>query len=320
MYIAASSLDDLLGDVYRVLLGKSEVITATRGGFREETGVLLELKNPLARLSRSASRGRPFSALGELIWYLSGSDDVAHMVYYLGQTYATENSSDGLTVHGAYGPRFFSSYGENQIENIIQLLRKFPSSRRAVMQIYSANDIGGSKRHQEIPCTCTLQFIVRDRRLHLFANLRSSDSYLGLPHDVFSFTMIQEIVARSLGVGLGSYKHFAGSLHLYEDRCEDARKFVQEGWQTTLFDMPPMPEEDPWDSVDKLIRAERIIRNSGRLDFDVSGMSPYWKDLISLLQVLRAYKNNSPEEIRKLCDNMHSEIYSPYIQQKYLPK
>lgn len=39
--------------------------------------------------------------------------------------------------------------------------------------------------------------------------MRSNDAYLGFPHDVFFFTMIQELVARSLGIRVGDYHHFA---------------------------------------------------------------------------------------------------------------
>ena len=37
--------------------------------------------------------------------------------------------------------------------------------------------------------------------------MRSNDAYWGLPHDVFAFTMLQEILARSLTLELGTYKH-----------------------------------------------------------------------------------------------------------------
>lgn len=325
MHISANSIDDLLGGVYRLLTSKEEVVTASRGDFREESGVLLELTNPRARLSRSANRGRPFSALGELLWYLSGSNKVDHMVYYTGRKYSEENSDDGITVHGAYGPRLinyhpriFNYFGINQIRNIEKILKESPSTRRAVIQLYSAKDIDGNKRRKEIPCTCTLQFLIRDGRLNLFANLRSSDAYLGLPHDVFSFTMLQEIIARSLGVEIGVYKHFAGSLHLYEEHFVAAKNFIDEGWQTTLLDMPPMPLGSPWPSVNSLVRAEYHIRTQKSSEYDVSDLDPYWADLVSMLKVLRAHKDGSIEEIKKICDGMVSQVYAAYIKQKYL--
>ena len=77
MKFSASVLDDILNEVYSHLLGQ-EVggLKGTRGDGSEEIGVLIELTNPRARLSSSENRGRIFSALGELCWYLSGSESL----------------------------------------------------------------------------------------------------------------------------------------------------------------------------------------------------------------------------------------------------
>ena len=137
------------------------------------------------------------------------------------------------------GPRFFKQRGHDQVRNVIDLLRANPSSRRAVIQLFEADDI--SRRYLEIPCTTTLQFMVRENRVHMITNMRSNDAYIGLPHDVFCFTMLQEIVARSLGYELGIYKHFVGSMHLYQFRPENAQRYFEEGVQRTI-EMPPMPD------------------------------------------------------------------------------
>ena len=93
---------------------------------------------------------------------------------------------------------------------MLSLLRDKSTSRRAVIQVFDAVDL--TKPHKDIPCTCTLQLLLRDRRLHMLASMRSNDVFKGLPHDVFAFTMLQEIMARSLGVEIGTYKHAVGSL------------------------------------------------------------------------------------------------------------
>jgi thymidylate synthase len=49
-----------------------------------------------------------------------------------------------------------------------------------------------------------MQFIVRREELHLFVCMRSNDAFMGLPHDVFAFTMLQELVARLIGCELGN--------------------------------------------------------------------------------------------------------------------
>jgi thymidylate synthase len=71
-------------DVIEAILSRGEQIYPTKGGPNgafEIAGVLLEISNPRARLSRTETRGRIFSALGELLWYLSGSNEVDFIAY-----------------------------------------------------------------------------------------------------------------------------------------------------------------------------------------------------------------------------------------------
>jgi thymidylate synthase len=46
--------------------------------------------------------------------------------------------------------------------------------------------------------------------------MRSNDLILGLPHNIIQFSSLQEVLAGWLGVEVGSYNHFADSLHLYQ--------------------------------------------------------------------------------------------------------
>ncbi len=176
---------------------------------------------------------------------LAKTNSLEFISYYLSRY--QDESEDGRTVYGAYGPRLFKLRGINQINNIRRLLKK-RDSRRAVIQLFDAKDI--AKRHKDVPCTCTMQFMVRRRRLHLLTNMRSNDAFIGLPHDIFAFTMLQEIMARSLGLELGTYFHLVGSLHLYKRNRDSARRYLNEGWQSSNVAMPPMPVGNPWSSID----------------------------------------------------------------------
>ena len=285
-------------------------ISPTKGVARELTGVLLELTNPRARISRTETRGKPFSCLGELFWYLSKTNDLAFIRYYLR---AYTKFADGSEVYGGYGPRLFSWKRTNQLEKVTEILRQTPDSRKAVVQLFDADDL--AEPHKDVPCTCTLQFLVRERKLHLLANLRSNDVHWGLPHDVFCFTMLQEIVARAVGVDLGTYKQFVGSLHLYDRSQRNAAQFLAEGWQPTTMAMPPMPEGNPWPDILEVLRAERSIRTSDSMPSLTipSDMDPYWTDMVRLLQVFRAQKNRDVATIRFLKEQMHCETYSQFI-------
>lgn len=305
MFISRETLDDVLLELYPKLLEQSGTVVATRGEMAEVIGALIQITKPRARLSRSETRGKIFSSLGELLWYLTRDNRLDFIEGYLSQY--REESEDKVTVYGGYGPRLFNQRGHNQIQNVIDLLKVRSTSRRAVIQLFNAEDI--ANKHNEIPCTTTLQFLARNRHLDLVVAMRSNDAYIGLPHDVFSFTMLQEIIARTLGLEVGHYRHFVGSLHLYKKNWKSAQQFVDEGYQTRI-EMPEMPAGDPWPSLDQVLRTEARIRTGDKVDANTLGLADYWSDLVRLLQI-----HFSAVDLEKtaLLDNMSFRRYRPYV-------
>lgn len=311
MYIGHDTLDDLLREVLERLLDEKQVLRASRGSFKELFGYCLHLKNPRARLSRSEGKGKVFSALGELFWYLSEDTRLDFITYYI-RRYEKE-SDDQARVRSGYGDRLFSFRGMNQLQNIIRLLTKNPTSRRAVIQLFDATDL--ERHYVSIPCTCTIQVLARDGYLHMFVSMRSNDAYLGLSHDIFAFTMLQELIARSVGMEIGEYKHCAGSLHLYKKHFKSASDFLNEGWQSKIS-MPAMPKNDPWKSVSELQRIEEALRMGKEVDLKQTHLDGYWKDLARLLMVFRASKDNDASLLRKLMNEMDSNVYNMFIQNR----
>ena len=315
MYIKAKTLDDLMRRVFELLLASTNRIKPSKGEAREEIGVLLEIENPRVRLSRTESRGKPFSCLGELLWYLAKTNDLNFIKYYI-PMYG-KFSDDGKTVYGGYGPRLFNLRGNDQVANVISLLKTKSDSRQAVIQLFDAADL--AEDHKDIPCTCTLQFMKRRSRLHMFVNMRSNDAFLGLPHDVFAFTMLQEIISRSVGAELGTYKHTVGSLHLYEKHRERSKVYLDEGWQSTV-PMPAMPKGDPWPSISTLLEAEATIRSGRDVQISKLGLDSYWDDLIRLLQIFSCTNDGDTNKAEKIKNEMHSNIYKTYIEQRQAKK
>lgn len=310
MHVVADSLDDLLRKVYGRLVRKNDVVAPTKGNNVEEFGSLLTLKNPRARLSRTETKGTVFSCLGEFIWYMSGSDSLEFIQHYF-KDYK-KYSDDGVTVYGAYGPRLFDKGGINQLEYIVEKLKENSASRKAVIQLFDAGDV--VEDHKDVPCTCTLQFVVRKNRLHLQVNMRSNDAFKGLPHDVFSFTMLQEFLAVTLGLGLGQYHHTVGSLHLYTEDIEKAELFLKEGVQDDV-PMPGMPIGDPTAGITALKEAERMIRRTRTMPDLASELPIYWQDLIRLLAI---YSAGSAREIVAIKNEMSSRTYENFIRKRHL--
>lgn len=302
-----ATLDDLMHEVLERLPKEGSMTRPTRGDAVEVVGAALELRNPRARLSRSASRSMVFSAVGEFVWYLAGSDDEEHIAHYV-DMYRLE-ATQGV-IKGAYGPRLFGQDGDAQVRNLVEMLQERPFTRQAVVQLFDRSDLQSAIKNP--PCTCTLQFLLRDGKLHLIAHMRSNDAYKGLPHDIFAFTMLQEIVARSLGADLGEYQHLVGSLHLYEEDLARAAGYVGEGWHHPAEEMPAMPDGDPWPRLAELVDLEERVRTEGPQSVDAQNLEKnYWGDLS---RIIIAYGlRNSPSKMEEIANAMSTEFYRLYL-------
>jgi thymidylate synthase len=312
LQLTENSLDDLLGELFAELVQSPNVILPTKGEATELRAVTLQLMNPLARLSRTQTRGKLFSGLGELCWYLSGSANVDAIAYYISRY---REFAVGNEVPSAYGPRLRHYDGFDQLLNVVTSIKGNPWTRKAVIQIFDHSDLALALT--EVPCTCTLQFLLRDGSLELIVYMRSNDAYLGLPHDIFAFTMIQELAARLLGVTVGVYTHIVGSMHLYAKDKDQARTFLSEGWQSNVL-MPTMPG-DASDGLAWLLGAESQIRvGADPLQVALDGPDPYWSDLACLLAIYGLRKRGRPDDITGLSTKLYSRVYDIYVAERLM--
>jgi thymidylate synthase len=311
MEFAEDSLDAVLFKLYHALEVNGQQNVGSRGKTRELISVTLNIQKPRARLSVSENRGKPFSALGELLWYLSGSNTLEFIKPYVPRY--KDDAVNGI-LEGAYGPRLLNMReGINQFDSIHKLLREKPGSRRAVIQLFNAEDI--ATVHREIPCTTTMQFHLRNGILHMSVTMRSNDAYWGLPHDVFCFTMIQEMMARRLGAEIGQYHQYVGSMHVYEDFLPSMKEYVEEGFQQTR-EMPMMPEGNPFDRVGQFLEIERRLRNGESIVAADEIDDSYWADILRLLQAFWARKwvQDYQARLLELKAELACASYAPYLE------
>lgn len=163
-----------------------------------------------------------FYLLGEWMWYLSGRNDV-DFISVFGKMWRSL-SDDGKTNNSAYGYLIKEAFGFNQVEKIVELLKKDPNSRRAVININTPN-VNVIETKDE-PCTIALQYFLRDGKLHSTTVMRSNDIFLGFPYDVAFFTELQKTIADKLGVEYGTYTHIANSLHVYDRDIDKIKAIV----------------------------------------------------------------------------------------------
>lgn len=210
-YKIANSIDDAWSHWYTLLAMQNKEDSSRDGEVCGEViNAVTVIKDPTQNILKSPIRNLPMRyAVGELLWYLSGSDSLHDIKQY---SKAWENlSDDGVTVNSAYGYRIKEKFGFDQWEYCKNKLINDVKSRQAVIHIKDADN----KPTKDTPCTVSLQFLIRDNKLHLTVYMRSNDIWLGFPYDVFSFTCMQIKMAMELGYDVGEYTHIAGSLHLY---------------------------------------------------------------------------------------------------------
>jgi len=311
MEIEKNTIDDVMRAVFESILRDGVLVETTRGATKEILGIHIILNNPNCRISRTESRGKIFTCLGELMWYLSGSDDVDFISYYIAKY--RESAEINGKINGAYGPRLFGiKDGVNQIENVIHLLQQRNTSRRAAIQLFDANDIAHS--FKDVPCTVGLQFAIRNDSLDMFTFMRSNDARAGLVHDIFAFTMLQEMVARTLKLNLGIYRHYAASLHIYTDDIPSIEAALEEGYASSSPVMDPMPEEALSDYLSTIVEAEKNIRDGDIPDIDELKLSEYWKDILRMLAIFRSRKNKNKPVALAIADKLKNQSFKIYLE------
>ncbi len=161
----------------------------------------------------------------EAYWILSGDNRLETISPYAKMI--REFSDDGYRFQGAYGPKV-----TEQLRYVCETLNEDSSSRQAVISIWRESP----RKSKDIPCTISLQFLIRDNKINCVATMRSSDLWLGWVYDVFNFTCISSWVAlrlKEMGgnrVELGTLYLNAGSQHIYDRNMEAATDALQVGY------------------------------------------------------------------------------------------
>lgn len=196
----------------------------------------------------------------EAAWILSGSNRLSDLTDYI-PGYANY-SDDGVFMKGAYGPKVV-----DQLPYIVEALSTDQSSRQAVLTIWRERP-GQSK---DIPCTVAMQFLIREDKLHLITTMRSQDIVLGYTYDIFTFSMIAEAVklllkTQGIIVTLGNLHVNAGSLHLYDDYFERAKRWagtsIRDGDISTAVGRVLQPDHNYITLVNQLMKEARRARKS----------------------------------------------------------
>lgn len=155
----------------------------------------------------------PFFHLMEALWMMAGRDDLAWPMYF-NKRFA-DYSDDGHTIHGAYGYRWRQHFEIDQIARVVKELSTNGASRRAVIAMWDpTTDLGVNS--VDLPCNLTIAFRVRQRFLDMTVFNRSNDIYWGAyGANAVHMSILQEFIARAIGIGVGYYYQVSNNYHLY---------------------------------------------------------------------------------------------------------
>jgi len=277
------TLDEMWLEASQFILSNGKDVDSRDGASKEIMGYSARLLQPTANfMFNPIRRMSPSYAAAEMLWYLSGRNEIDMIKCYAPQY---ERFASKSVANGAYGHRWINTnkytdavgVEENQLNRLRYLLSTKQETRQAVLTMYFPQDLMraegayGEEGSKDIPCTLSLHFIVREKKLNLIATMRSNDVWLGMPYDVFCFTTLQDLIAQSLGLELGWYQHQATSLHVYERNLE---KFKEAANPPSficgpLEYVPSLAGEIFWDGIHKALNFESWSRREKLFPADI---------------------------------------------------
>lgn len=199
-------------------------------------------RKPLQRVVFNEIRdANPFFHLYESLWMLNGRNDVKVLGKYAKNM--LNYSDDGVTLHDAYGYRWRKWFQMDQLNVIIDILKKKPEDRQAVLQMWdSTRDL--NRGGKAVPCNmiATFQISPTDNRVNMTVFCRSNDIIWGTyGANAVHFGFLLEYVAMKIGFDPGTYTQISVNYHAYTDVFEKNRRIVQESY----FDIPPYIKNYP---------------------------------------------------------------------------
>lgn len=230
-------------------------LVAPRGKMTREIlqrTIVVNMRKPVLRVPNRSLSYRFMAA--EAFWILSGDDRVATIAPY--NSRIKDFSDDGERFFGAYGPKIVA-----QLPYVIEKLQADKDSRQAGLTIWRECP----PQTKDVPCTVAIFFNIRGGKLNAHVFMRSSDVWLGVPYDVFNFSMLNHLVCgllneRRLAADAVSPSRLfltAASSHLYETNWEDARLCLA----SQVLDQVETPEL-LWNDPTYLMSELKTIRDS----------------------------------------------------------
>lgn len=172
------------------------------------------------------------AAFGELACFLKGQTDVRFFKEN-GVNFWNDDCNkpswkfsgkkkDEYDLGKIYGYQWRQGFNQDQLHNLIVNLKKKHESRRHLLMTYNPGDLGEMCLP---PCYISHQFYVREGKyLDMMVHQRSADFCIGVPFDIASFALFQELIARELNLTAAKLRINFGDVHIYSSHIDQAKE------------------------------------------------------------------------------------------------
>lgn len=173
----------------------------------------------------------------EFLWYLKG-DKFDTSIAEKAKIWQSIINADG-SINSNYGQYIFA--GPKQFDNVVKILAGDKDSRRASMMILNSSHLISDTN--DVPCTYSLNFRIREDVLNMTVHMRSQDAIYGMGNDAPAFSFIHEMMVNALktyypNLEYGTYHHFVDSFHVYERHFGMLDKLLQKDEAYVDVDCP----------------------------------------------------------------------------------
>ncbi|MBQ2182727.1 MAG: thymidylate synthase [Bacteroidaceae bacterium] len=164
------------------------------------------------------------SIIYELLWFLKG-DTNAHYLQEHGVRIWNEWADEDGNLGHIYGYQWrswpdYQGGHIDQITEVINQIKNNPDSRRMIVSAWNVADLNNMNLP---PCHILFQFYVADGKLSCQLYQRSADTFLGVPFNIASYSLLTMMVAQVCGLQPGDFVYTTGDTHIYLNHIEQVK-------------------------------------------------------------------------------------------------